>query len=471
MWEISAVRRGLRTRLGLGSLVVALILAAAPAAAAAAPRYASPTGSNTADCPLSDPCDLPNAMNGASTADGDEVIVTPGTYTLSASNDVIDDSITVHGQAGQPMPRIQSSGGSEVLDLEDAVTVRRLWIDQPNIGGGNGIYIGSSGGGSLVEQSLIDSAGSEACFLEVPSVTLSDTVCATTADGVTGLFAQANGGVTSTVNLRNVTAIATGQDQFSPAILAIASGMNAHILIQGRNVLATAGQFDVAAEGHSGDATSSAAVSLTASNYDSESEVDGGTVTDPGTGGNQTAAPLLAADGFHQLAGSPTINNGTAAPSLGSADIDAEARVSGSAVDIGADELQEPAPAVTPPVTQPVTPPAAGAVPKCRGNAATIVGAGGPLNGTPKRDVIVGSPRRDVIRAGGGADVVCARAGNDKVLGGAGPDTLLGQAGKDRLLGGGAKDLLLGGSAIDVLLGGGGLDVLRGGPGRDVTRQ
>ncbi len=316
MWEISAVRRGLRTSLGLGSVALALVL---PAGAAAATRYASPTGTNTADCPLEDPCALPEAMNGTNTVDNDDVIVLPGTYSLDESTDVIDDAITVEGQPGQPVPHIQSTGGAEAIELEGAATLRRLWIDQTHPGGGNGIYIGAQGAGSRVEQTLIESAGSEACFFEVPSATLSDTVCATTAAGVTGLFAQANGGDTSTLTLRNVTAIATGEDQFSPAVMARASGMNAHILIQGRNVLAAAGQFDVAAEGHSGDATSSAAVNLTASNYDSQSETDGGTVTDPGTGGNQTATPLLATDGFHQLTGSPTINAGTAAPSLGSA--------------------------------------------------------------------------------------------------------------------------------------------------------
>ena len=464
MWETSA---GTWPRVvGVVAVAIGLVV---PSAAGAAPRYASPTGNNTADCPGSDPCSLLEAMNGANTADGDVVIVQPGDYTLAQPDDVIDDSITVQGQVGQPMPHIQSTGGAEVLEIEANVTLRRLWIDQTNVGGGNGLYVGGQGGGSQVEQTLIESAGSEACFLEVPSLTLSDTVCATRADGIAGLYAQANGGDTSTVILRNVTAIAGGQDEFAAAVIATSRGTNAHMLVQGRNVLAAAGQFDVAAQ-QDGDTTSSAAVSLTSSNYDSENETTGGTVTDPGTAGNQTAAPLLDSDGYHQLAGSSTIDAGSATPDLGSADIDAESRVSGIAVDIGADERQQAAPQPGP-QPNPGPTPNPGPVPKCRGPAATIVGTGGPVNGTPRRDVIVGSARRDVINAGGGADLICARGGNDKVLGGSGRDTLAGEAGKDRLIGGAARDMLLGGAGRDYLLGGVGHDLLRGGPGADVTRQ
>jgi hypothetical protein len=54
--------------------------------------------------------------------------------------------------------------------------------------------------------------------------------------------------------------------------------------------------------------------------------------------GNISALPLLAADGFHQLAGSLTLGGGATDGFSGTTDIDGGPRVEG-AVDIGADEL------------------------------------------------------------------------------------------------------------------------------------
>jgi hypothetical protein len=62
-------------------------------------------------------------------------------------------------------------------------------------------------------------------------------------------------------------------------------------------------------------------------------------VTAAGTLNNQTTAPMLAADGYHQVAGSITIDNGSSANVSGSEDIDGQARTIGAA-DIGADELR-----------------------------------------------------------------------------------------------------------------------------------
>ena len=64
----------------------------------------------------------------------------------------------------------------------------------------------------------------------------------------------------------------------------------------GRNVIARGGVYDAAAV-INGGSTNNAAVSLSYSNYDTEHEEGGGGVTDPGTAGDQTAAPLLDADG------------------------------------------------------------------------------------------------------------------------------------------------------------------------------
>ena len=465
MWEIATARR---LRAGLVMALLGMALAASPASAAN-PRYASPSGTNTTDCPISDPCDLADAMNGTDVVDGDTVIVLPGNYTLSRPYDSIDEQITIEGQPGQAMPHIQGSD-YEVLDLESSVTVRRLWIEQTGNPDSLGLYIGVQGGGSVVERSLVQSATTEACFVEAPSATLTDTACITTDDGFAAL--EVNGGLNQTmaVTLRNVTAIG-GQGDPSPAIAAHASDSGAHVSIDGRNVIARGGTSDVLASA-SGDVNDheSASITLASSNYETELEEGGGTVTDPGTGGNQTAQPLLDTDNYHQLASSPTVNAGSAAPDVGSADIDDEARISGTAVDIGADELQQATPQPQPqPNPGPTSNP--GPTPRCHGKTATIAGTGGVLNGTPKRDVIVGSARRDVIRAGGGADLVCARGGNDKVLGGGGKDTLAGEAGRDRLIGGAARDVLLGGGGKDILFGGGGRDLLRGGPGIDLTRQ
>jgi Ca2+-binding RTX toxin-like protein len=444
MWRTSS-----RHRAG-GLIVLAVAFALlAPAAAAAATRYASPTGTNTTDCPQSDPCSLNEAWNGIITSDGDVVIVLPGDYDLGAISRMIDEKITVQGQDGQPLPHIHGSSGTAVLDLEDTVTLRRLWIEQTNPAGGPTVRSGAVLASTL-DQSRIESAGSGACRFEGLDTTITDSVCAASGNGGIGVTSYSvNSQVT--MNLRNVTAIGgTGPGSYGIEDLASDSGDTN--VVQGRNVIARGGSADVAAD-TGGAPNATATVNLTNSNYDTEYEHLGGTVTDPGTGSNQIAPPLLATDGFHELAGSPTIDAGDGTPPLGSVDIDGEQRIAGASVDIGADEFQPPP------------------LPKCRGRTATIVGTGGKLNGTSKNDVIVGSTRRDVINAGGGADLVCVRGGNDKVLGGAGKDTLLGQGGRDRLLGGKARDLLLGGAGRDFLAGGGGRDLLRGGPGRDISRQ
>ena len=84
-------------------------------------------------------------------------------------------------------------------------------------------------------------------------------------------------------------------------------------------------------------------INLDHSNYDSEDEPGPATtVTDPGSGTNQVAAPQFAdpASGeFHQAAGSPTINAGADDGLLGPLDLDGESRVQGPAPDIGADEF------------------------------------------------------------------------------------------------------------------------------------
>jgi hypothetical protein len=188
---------------------------------------------------------------------------------------------------------------------------------------------------------------------------LRDTVCRTTGSGSNFAAGIQVGGTLSTpltVRLRNVTAVATGTGPAAVGVLASKGAGTASVTVDAKNVIAI-GQVDASALAVSGGTST---VALEYSNYDTQSETAGSTVTDPGTGTNQTAAPLLAnpAGGdYHQLPGSPTIDAGGSVDLLGTLDFESEPRAvdadcSGVAEpDIGADELQVTCP--DPPDTTP----------------------------------------------------------------------------------------------------------------------
>ena len=87
--------------------IVMLVLLAVPPAADAARRYASPAGSTTATCAAADPCALEVAVNSA--ADGDEVVVTPGTYTV-AKRLQPRGTLDLHGDPNFAWPHIVGAG-------------------------------------------------------------------------------------------------------------------------------------------------------------------------------------------------------------------------------------------------------------------------------------------------------------------------------------------------------------------------
>src|SRR5690348_13792201 len=88
-------------------VAVGVAMPGSAAVATAAQRFAAPAGTGTA-CTQAAPCDLDTAVEDASVTDGDEVIVTPGSYTIVDL--FVDDDIEVHGQSGQPLPTINVSG-------------------------------------------------------------------------------------------------------------------------------------------------------------------------------------------------------------------------------------------------------------------------------------------------------------------------------------------------------------------------
>src|SRR3954449_3820609 len=101
------------------AMLAAVACLAFPGSALASVRYSSPNAVGAEPCSADAPCPLATAINGA--LNGDEVVVNAGDYVIPSSaadcstgpTDGLDiaHSITVHGVAGQPRPRIIGSAG------------------------------------------------------------------------------------------------------------------------------------------------------------------------------------------------------------------------------------------------------------------------------------------------------------------------------------------------------------------------
>src|SRR3954469_12862849 len=94
-------------RKGLG-IAAALLVLVLPASASAATRYAAPGGGATSGCPQLAPCSLKEAITGAGS--GDEVVVTPGTYTVEGTIST-ENPLFIHGQDGAARPQIVGTSG------------------------------------------------------------------------------------------------------------------------------------------------------------------------------------------------------------------------------------------------------------------------------------------------------------------------------------------------------------------------
>jgi hypothetical protein len=338
---------GFRGGIALSASVVTLI-AAGPASAAT--RYAEPGGDGPeGSCPQADPCDIQVAIEGGSMASnvqpGDEIILLPGDYAVGSDEiDFLAQNLDVHGQDGQPRPRIVSSASSNALFVTSG-SVRHLEVDESS--GARALFVQDA----VVEDVVAHAdatAGFSACDTG-NTVTIRDSVCWSEASGslARGVGTSFTDG-THALTLRNVTAIDTGTG--SSGIHAEAAG-GADITIDAKGVIAEGAAADVSAHA---DGTSSAVGDLDHSNYATRSaSADPGgtaTVTDPTTANNQTSSPVFAdaSNGdFHQQASSPTIDEGALDASSGTTDIDGDARAldgdcDGTATaDIGADELAD----------------------------------------------------------------------------------------------------------------------------------
>jgi hypothetical protein len=330
-------------RLGLAVFVGSLSLVPA---AQAATRYASPAGSGTA-CTQAVPCNLQTAIGSAPA--GAEVIVQPGDYGSQGAP--IGTSITnssaidVHGVDFMTRPTLYTSASPGLSLSSSNARLSHLGIVN-TVANQTALNFG----GALADRIVASATGSsDACLLD-NSATLRNSICwhKGTGKGVSALDAPG-------VKLIGVTAIAGG----------IAVELNEAMPYEVSNSVMQGGTADIRALGMINPTT----VTIDHSNYDTMQEGGGASITDLGSGTNQTEPPQLAdqANGdFHQLSSSPTIDAG-AFGSAGTLDFDGELRVMGAAPDIGADEsapapTPNPSPGLTtgpsaPTIGAPATPP------------------------------------------------------------------------------------------------------------------
>jgi hypothetical protein len=337
----------------VSAVLATLVALVAVGSAQAATRYAAPGGTGVDPCASpSTPCSIYEAADGTAPGTtvtaGDEVILAPGEYSDAAEDlgpgktVLLAHGISVHGEAGAARPLIKlleaSAGGAFIVGEGD--TLAHIEIDSSTARSNISVFEGT------LEDAIVRSSSSVAGTIACMHVagTIRDSACLAGGANAVAIGESNFTAGPSNATLRSVTAVATGSGGGGLSYAIIGSG---GVNVSAKAVIAKGAGTDVTAAGlESGGVGGHVAIELDHSDFATVSTPTAGagasaTVTAPETNGNITGTPLLAADGYHELAESPTIDTGAIDVSSGATDIDGQSRSIGPP-DIGADEFLHP---------------------------------------------------------------------------------------------------------------------------------
>jgi len=295
-------------------VTITLTLLAAPAANAAV-RNATPTGGATSGSCAAAPCTLEVAVNSA--ADGDEVVVGPGTYALTKKL-TPGGELRIHGDRDHAWPRIvgPSTLKEPMLKLNGG-TLAHVWFRATG-----------THEALVLEQGIVDGVklestnGDAATAYGSDATVIRNSIIQTTGATNSAALWLRDGSGADDVEIRNVTAMGTA---------GTANAIHCDLTNGGATIVNSIAR----GKGYDLDFTSGCSVAY--SNYRPEAS----TGVTAGVG-NQSAEPLFADSDYRPAAGSPTIDAGQLDTRGASLDPDGRARMIGAAPDIGAYEYPSP---------------------------------------------------------------------------------------------------------------------------------
>ena len=292
----------------LGIAMLALLVL--PPSALGAARYSSPGGGEANPCAKAAPCSLGYAITAA--AAGDEVVVTPGTYSVAKAIEATVP-LKIHGVAGESRPRIVAATGATAIRLLAVGTaVSDLTFEGTEAG--SGVLEAAKAGDVLDHLEVRTSGKGTRGLVGVDGWTLTDSLVVADGDQAAAFYEIGFEGGTST--MRNDTLIAAGEKSVGLAVLGYGKEPSV--------VTATDVVVDASSASQSGTFFGAGAP-VTFDHSDLHGKEEGEI-----TSTNAVTSPPLFVDAaggdFREAPDSPTIDSGINDPANGATDLDGNAR-------------------------------------------------------------------------------------------------------------------------------------------------